>query len=97
MNFNEHQIRLWESMNTLVDDYLENKITFDYLVPSLEGILDSIEIKDKDIVKEWYDVWTPLEIINAEKDTNISNQDKEKVAKEMKKYLLRKLEEIKMH
>lgn len=67
MQFNEHQLKLWGSMIQLVDDYLENKITFEDLVPSLEGLLDASEIKDKDVIKEWYDFWTPLEVINAER------------------------------
>lgn len=79
-------------MIKLIDEYFENKVTFSYLVPSLEGLLDSSEIKDKEVVKEWYDFWTPLEIINAETEISVSKEEKEKTAQEMKKYLLRRLE-----
>jgi len=79
-------------MIKLIDEFFQNKVTFNYLVPSLEGLLDNSEFKDKDIPKEWYDFWTPLEIINAETEINVSNNEKEKVTQEMKNYLLRNLE-----
>jgi hypothetical protein len=91
MEFNEHQINLWKSMIKLIDEYSENKVNFNYLVSSLEGLLDTSEIKDKDIIKEWYDFWTPLEMINAETEIIVSDKEKERVTQEMKKYLLRKL------
>ena len=91
MKFNEHQLSLWKSMIKLIDEYSENKVTFNYLVPSLEGLLDNSEIKDKDIINEWYDFWTPLEMINAETEMSVSDKEKEKATREMKKFLLRKL------
>lgn len=84
---NEHQVNLWKTMIKLIEDYLENKIEFRYLVNSLEGLIDASEIKNKEVVKEWYSHWGPLEMINAETEITISSEEKNKTAQEMKEYL----------
>lgn len=60
---NEHQHRLWQSMIDLIDSYLidENQDFYE-IVGKLEGVLDASEIKDSNLINQWYDYWTPLEI-----------------------------------
>lgn len=87
MQFSDHQKRLWQSMIRFTDDYLAGKIAFSAMVASLEGILDASDIKDQDVIKKWYDMWTPLEIIRADTDASVSDEEKMKAAKEMKIYL----------
>jgi alkanesulfonate monooxygenase SsuD/methylene tetrahydromethanopterin reductase-like flavin-dependent oxidoreductase (luciferase family) len=61
----EHQRRLWREMIGLVDSYSQGRIDFGTLVGSLEGALDAAEFSDRDLVKRWYDAWTPLETHRA--------------------------------
>jgi hypothetical protein len=66
MKMNEHQYRLWKSMISLIDSYLNNEDKDFYeVVGKLEGTLDASEINDNNLVSQWYDFWTPLEIRRA--------------------------------
>ena len=57
----EHQQRLWKEMIGLLDAYSRGEIDFGTLVGRLEGALDAAEFSDRQLVKRWYDAWTPLE------------------------------------
>lgn len=62
----EHQARLWKNMIDLIESYLGNETQDFYgIVGKLEGALDASEIKDNDLINQWYDFWTPLEIRRA--------------------------------
>ena len=93
MNFSDHQKQIWKKMLKLTQDYLEDKIEFSYLVSGLEGALDASDFKDNKLIKTWYDYWTPLEIINAETELEISLQEKKRVVEQMKQYLETMLED----
>jgi len=63
---NEHQRRLWKSMIVLIDSYLNGENQDFYgIVGKLEGALDASEIKDKNLISQWYDFWTILETRRA--------------------------------
>ena len=49
-------------MIDLIESYL-SKETQDFygIVGELEGALDASEIKDSNLINQWYDFWTPLE------------------------------------
>lgn len=66
MEMNDHQHKLWENMIGLIDSYLndENR-DFYAIVGKLEGALDASEIKDSNLINQWYDFWTPLETRRA--------------------------------
>ena len=67
MQFNEHQNRLWRIMINLIEDFRKGKISYTALVYGLEGALDAGEFKDRIMIDQWYDYWTPLEILSATK------------------------------
>jgi hypothetical protein len=92
MNLNEHQRGLWIKMINLIESYL-NVDNEDYyeIVGDLEGALDASEIKDSNLINEWYDFWGPLEIRRAIQG---NNSDKIKAIEElnaMKNFLLKHL------
>jgi hypothetical protein len=63
-----HQQRLWGHMIRLVDQYSSGAIEFSRMVGELEGALDAAEIRDNTLISQWYDAWTPLEIIRSAPD-----------------------------
>jgi hypothetical protein len=68
MNFNDHQRRLWQSMIDMISQYLERSSSDFYsLVGELEGALDASELKDAELVTQWYEYWGPLETWRATK------------------------------
>lgn len=73
---NEHQHRLWKNMVDLIESYLSNETQDFYsIVDKLEGALDASEIKDNNLINQWYDFWTPLEIRRAIESKEV-NRDK---------------------
>lgn len=78
MQFNEYQSRVWQSMINAIEDFRKGKILYTSLVNGLEGSLDAGEFKCQLLTGEWYDYWTPLEILSATKgdSTTIENADK---------------------
>lgn len=89
---NEHQHRLWIGMIELIDSYLNDQNQDFYLiVGKLEGVLDASEIKDNNLIYQWYDFWTPLEIRRAI-EGNQPNRDKAiKELNAMRSFLLKHL------
>jgi hypothetical protein len=74
---NEHQKRLWQHMIDVIENYLDkNNENFHDVVGELEGALDASEIKNSELISEWYDYWTPLEVWRA---TDSQDDDKEGV------------------
>jgi len=69
---NMHQLQLWQSMIDLIKNYLSGKAQDFYdIVGKLEGALDAAEIKNTDLIQEWYNYWTPLEIRRAMQGNNV--------------------------
>jgi hypothetical protein len=87
MKFNEHQNRVWHSMNSTIEDFRKGKISFTALVYGLEGSLDAGEFKNETLVGEWYDYWTPLEILSATKGDSTTVEDADKYLLEMEIFL----------
>ena len=72
---NEHQKRLWRSMVTNIGEFRNGRLAYSALVGCLEGALDAGELQDKEIVNEWYDLWTPLEIHRATTGDSVDYRD----------------------
>ena len=85
MQFNEHQNRLWRNMISVIEDFRKGKIQYSDTVSKLEGALDAGEFKNETLIGQWYDYWTPLEILNATKgdSTTIEDADKYLLAMEL--------------
>ena len=76
MKFNELQVSLWRHMLESINDYRQNRITFSNLVDSLENSLVAGDFpEDENLLIQWYDYWTPLEILNATKGDDVSIQE----------------------
>jgi hypothetical protein len=89
---NEHQHRLWESMIGLIDSYLNNESQDFYgIVGKLEGALDASEIKDNDLVNQWYDFWIPLETRRAVEGKRVDRHKAVEELNAMKEFLLKHL------
>jgi hypothetical protein len=70
MPLTEHQRRLFEHMIQLIDGYRRGGVTFSSLVGELEGALDAAELQ-ADLARQWYQIWTPLEITRAVRGENV--------------------------
>jgi hypothetical protein len=92
MQFKEHQNRLWRAMINLIEDFRKGSIQYTNLVYGLESALDAGEFKDKGMVDQWYDYWTPLEILSATKSDNTTIEDIGEDLLEMELFLKRKLD-----
>ena len=88
----EHQLGLWKHMIEATEGYLTGHRSLAELINALEGSLDAAEIKDKDLVHEFYEYWDPLECAYAPSlDPNWSPDEElaRKAAEEMRAFLLR--------
>lgn len=91
MGFSEYQKRHWINMLKLTDSYRKGELCYFDFVYGLESSLDAGEYQDKDIIEQWYDFWTPLEILSATKGENTTIEDVNKYLLEMEAFLKRKL------
>jgi Immunity protein 26 len=87
MLFNEQQSRLWCNMISSIEDFRKGRIQYSTLVYGLEGTLDAGEFKDENIVEQWYDYWTPLEILSATKGDSVTVKDVERYLSVMETFL----------
>ncbi len=62
------------------------------LVGQLEGALDASEIKDQELIENWYDFWTPLEIRRAVEGNEINQEKAIKELKKMRDFLIKEKE-----
>jgi L-rhamnose mutarotase len=89
MKMTDHQKRLWRSMIEEIQNFLDGKSNnFFNLVGNLEGALDASEISDENIVKQWYQYWTPLEIMRAIQGNNIDRIKAQQELINMRNFLL---------
>lgn len=86
--FSEQQIRLLEDMLKLIDSYYGDKVSFSYLVSGLEGLLDVGEFQSDQFIKQWYDLWKDLEIINSINTNIIEKKETANELKSMQDFLL---------
>jgi len=92
MEMNEYQHKLWENMIGLIDSYLDDENRDFYsIIGKLEGALDASEIKDHDLVNQWYDFWTPLETRRAVEGKQPNKEKAMEELKAMKSFLLKHL------
>jgi hypothetical protein len=87
MLFNKQQSKLWYSMISTIEDFRNEKIQYSTLVYGLEGALDAGEFENKTIVEQWYDYWTPLEILSATKGDSVTIEDVDKYLSAMETFL----------
>lgn len=88
MRMNEHQKRLCSEMLRLIQSYIDGETSDFYsLVGKLEGALDAAEIKDKELVTQWYDFWTPLETRRAIEGNQVAREKAIQELETMKHFL----------
>lgn len=89
---NEHQHRLWNNMIDLIEGYLKNETQDFYgIVGKLEGALDASEIKDNDLINQWYDFWAPFEIRRAVEGKEVNRTKAVQELAAMKEFLVNHL------
>lgn len=89
---NEHQHRLWKNMIDLIESYLSNETQDFYsIVGKLEGLLDASEIKDNDLINQWYDFWMPLENRRTVEGKEVNRTKAVEELTAMKKFLIKHL------
>lgn len=89
MKMTSHQRRLWQSMLDEIQHYLDGETEDFYgLVGMLEGALDASDIKNKQLINQWYDFWTPLEIRRSIEGNNVDKQKAVNELTNMKIFLL---------
>lgn len=92
IKMDEHQHRLWENMINLIDSYLNNETQDFYgIVGKLEGALDASEIKDNNLINQWYDFWTPLETRRAVEGNEVNRTKAVEEMAAMKQFLIKHL------
>jgi len=62
-------------MVELLDAYQAGNIDFFRLVGELEGALDAGEFQNSDFTKQWYQLWTPLEVTRAVKGSDVRYEE----------------------
>ena len=87
MRFNEHQLSIWNNMLKSIADFQEGKIPYYDFVGALEGAFDVGDFQDKDLIEQWYDYWTPLEILRAQKGNSVTIEDAKKYISDMELFL----------
>lgn len=88
MQYTAHQKRLWSDMIESIAHYRKGEIPFSTLVAQLEGALDAGEYQDKDLILQWYNFWTPLEILNATNGDNVALEDADNDLSAMELFLI---------
>jgi hypothetical protein len=90
MEFNELQKRLWANMLHSTESYRKGELCYSDFVYGLEGALDAGGFQDKELIEQWYNYWTPLEILSATKGDSSTIEDVGKYLLEMEMFLKRK-------
>jgi hypothetical protein len=71
-DFNAQQLRLWRGMVKSIGDFRRGELRYYDLVGALEAALDAGDFKNRGLVENWYDFWTPLESVRAQKGNDVS-------------------------
>jgi len=68
-----------------IESYRKGELGYSDFIYGLEGSLDAGEYQDKQLIGQWYNYWTPLEILSATKgdSTTIDDVDKYLLAMEI--------------
>lgn len=87
MLFNEYQSRLWLGMIKSIEDFRKGESRYYDFVGELEGALDIGEFQNKELINQWYDFWTPLEILRAQKGNSVTIEEVNKYLFDMEAFL----------
>ena len=87
MEFNDIQLKFWLDILKLIEDFRKGEISYEDLVFGLEGCLDMGEYKNEALIYQWYDYWTPLEILSATKGNNATLEEGDKYISNMEAFL----------
>ena len=87
MLFNEHQLRLWLNMLKSIENFRKKELQYYDLVGELEGTLDAGEFQNEELINQWYDYWTPLEILRVHKGNDVTLEDVNKYLFTMETFL----------
>lgn len=88
MQLNEHQLRLWSKMQNSIERFRKGELQYYDFVYELEGFLDAGDFHDNDLIRQWYDRWTPLEILCAQKENKVTIEDVDKYLSDMESFLI---------
>ncbi len=80
-------------MIATLDKFLSNTIDYSSMVRNLEGLMDTAGISDENLTKKWYDIWGPLEILNATKSGAVKPEDVREEIEAMRQFLLHSVEQ----
>lgn len=75
---NNSQCRSWGRMIGLIRDFDLGKIPYHQMVDQLEAALEEAEFEDPELVRGWYEFWSPLEEIDGDSSHDL-DIDREKV------------------
>lgn len=70
-----------------VENYKSGNISFPKLVGALEEAFEAGEFRDGSLVKQFYDLWQPLEITNAVKGIHAASDEVSRDIKAMEDFL----------
>jgi len=87
MEFNKLQKILWANMLKSTDRYRKGELCYSDFVYGLEGFMDTGEFQDKELIEQWYNFWTPLEILSVTKGDITTIEDADKYLLEMETFL----------
>jgi hypothetical protein len=87
MEFNKIQTRMWAQMIKSIERYRKGELNYTDLIYGLEGSLDAGEYQDKELIGQWYDYWTPLEILSADKGDSTTIEEVINYLSEMEVFL----------
>ena len=90
MKMTDHQSRLWKNMIDEIQHYLDGETEDFYgLVGRLEGALDAADIKNDQLINQWYDFWIPLETRRSIEGNHVDKQKAMDELTNMKRFLLK--------
>ena len=93
MLFNKYQLDLWCSMIKSIERYRKGELSYYDFVGELEGAIDAGEFQYKELIEQWYDLWTPLEILRAQNGNDVSLKDSDRYLSEMETFLKNTIKE----
>jgi hypothetical protein len=91
---NDHQRRVWKNMISSIDAYRSSRTGFYKMVGDLEGGLDAGEFRDKQLIRDFYDVWEDLEIARALDGDAVRYAEVDDPLDAMEQFLRDKLAEV---
>jgi hypothetical protein len=87
MLFNDNQFILLKKMLKTINSFQKGELKYFDFVYNLEGLLDIGEFEDENFIKQWYDHWTPLEILYATKGNSVVIENANKYIVDMESFL----------